>query len=187
MNDKPLSSLKKTIIVSASFGIAFAIVYALILVAFHWYQSRPKPPVPWNKNALVATYDFLDTEGDDNSLVFFYTVENNTDEDYNANKNRPLTIMAKIEDQNLLRQAGGDNEVLKLDYPIFVPSKHKVRTKVHFGYLLEHPVKPRGVNEDRKAFGKSLETYLNAEAPTLQGFVIFDHSNKYEIYLPKGW
>ncbi|MDP2208952.1 MAG: hypothetical protein Q8K98_09300 [Bacteroidota bacterium] len=187
MNDKPTFPWKKTIIVSASFGAVFAIVSALFLVAYLWFESRPKPPIPWNKSALVAAYDFLDTEGDDNSLVFSYTLENNTDADYNATESQSLTIMANIEDQNILRQSAGKNDPIKLDYPIFVPSKHKVRIKVHFGYSLEHPIKPRGVNEDKKVFRKSLESYLNTEAPSLHGFVIFDHSRRFEISLPKGW
>jgi len=37
------------------------------------------PPKPWDKKAITAIYDFVDTEGEKNTIVFYYTLQNNTE------------------------------------------------------------------------------------------------------------
>lgn len=51
-------------------GIDFAFAAAPILGSFVWHKSRPKPPTPWNRKAITATYDLIDT-GDENHIVIF--------------------------------------------------------------------------------------------------------------------
>lgn len=47
-----------------------------------WYSNRPKVPKPWDNRAVVAEYDYITTEGDKNNIEILYTLQNNTDFDY---------------------------------------------------------------------------------------------------------
>jgi len=50
-------------------GLRTAVGLAGITDCFVWYQSRPKPPKPWNRTAINAEYDSVGTEGDKNNIV----------------------------------------------------------------------------------------------------------------------
>ena len=141
-----MSSWKRFILVSSSFGAGFAIIVGGVL----WYQiqrlekelikefkilaisirqekrqselieeairdllkkyekkiknqSQPKYTETWNKSAITASYDYLGTEPNNNIhydyFVFYYTLENNNDVDYNTTDASDIVIMAKLERQ----------------------------------------------------------------------------------------
>ena len=121
---KPVSAWKRLAIVSFFGGAGFAVTLAIILGSFAWYNSRPKPPQPWNTTAVVATYDSMSTIGDDNNIVFYYVLQNTTDHDYKLQSNYGITLYLRLAEEKSLSSFHGKEKIM---YPIFVPSKQSFR------------------------------------------------------------
>ena len=181
-----MGTIKRLIIISVSLGIGFAVTLALIIAGFMWYQSRPKLPKPWNPNAIIATYDYIDVEGQDNNFVFYYTLENKTDIDYKISETSDVVIMGKLEKQKSLTGDSKD-EYLKPDHPILIPAKQRIRFGIHLKYPFEKKMKKGSTKEERKKYPEELEKYISEELSNLDGFVLFDEINRYQIDFPCGW
>ena len=125
---------KRVLAVGIGWGIGTGVTLALTLGLFLRYNSRPKPPKPWNSAAITATYDFVDTEADKNTVVFIYTLENNTDFDYRAEEGQEITMSAKLNRQNSLSPFAMNGDFSKIDYPIVVPAKKRIEFLVHLSY-----------------------------------------------------
>ena len=187
MADKLQPTWKKVIVISVTIGASFAITLALIIGMYVWYESYPKPPTPWNKEAITANYDLVDTEGADNTILFYYTLENKTKYDYTIEKETGLTILARLKEQGSLSGTKGEDKWLHVDYPVFIPSGQRLRFAVHLKYPYEQKEKIKPTKEEHQQYRKGLEEFINKEFTNLDGFVLFDEKNRYEIMLPKGW
>ncbi len=171
-----------------SIGVGAVIAVALIIGGILWYQSRPEPQKPWNTIAVKASFDFLSTEGDKNTLCFYYTLENRTDIDYRLSSTDAESFAAKLERAGSLSVLNEDE--LKIDLPIFIPAKHKVRATVHLSYSCdEHQENylDEQKEPDRARFQAAVGAWVKKKMPNLDGFVLFDKKNRYEIEFPKGW
>lgn len=73
---------KRMLLRVAGFGAGFAAVSALILGFGLWWLHRPAKPKPWNTTAITASFAQLSSEGENYTIVFVYTLQNNTDADY---------------------------------------------------------------------------------------------------------
>jgi hypothetical protein len=89
------------------FGAGFAIVVCAAVGTWIWYDSKPKPPKPWNSSALKATdppffsaFSVVGKTGspDTSSVKFGYTIQNNTDSDYEMEKGDQLKVLVKLGD-----------------------------------------------------------------------------------------
>ena len=178
-----MASWKRLLLISASFGAGLAVLLSLIFWGVLWYQQLPKE---WNKSAIMATYDGLDTEGKEKTFVFYYTLENNTKSDYSFMKGSDVVIMAKLKEQKSL--SGGLDDLLTVDSPIFLPSKQRLRFPIHLKYYYKgKAVKPDADSEGRKKYRKELEAYVKENFTNLDGFVLFDKESRYQIEFPRGW
>lgn len=179
---------KRSLLVGVGWGIGTAVGLAVIVGGFVWYESRPKPPVPpkpWNISAIKAEYDRIDTEGEKRSLVFYYTLENTTDFDFWVDDNHGITMSAILARENNLARFGAEN---KIDFPIFVPAKKRVRFPVHLvRYSCPVVEKENASQEGRKKYREAVEKYVAETLPNLNGFDLLDESNRYEIVFPPGW
>lgn len=181
-----MPNLKRWIITGASFGIGLAVTLLLAVGAYLWYEGRPKPPRPWNTYAISAHYDSVDTEGDENTIVFYYTLQNDLDYDYRILDASNVVLMAKLAKQKSLSGSKND-QYLKCDIPVLIPAKQRVRFPVHLGYPYKKARKTAVSREEREKFRREIESYLNEELTNLDGFVLFDEMNRYQINFPKGW
>ncbi len=147
-----------------------------------WLQSRPKPPKPWDTKSITATFDGVLTEGDQNTWVFYYSLSNNTDRDYRLDATS-AACMSKVRG-NTLSNASPDFETF--NSPIYIPSKHRLRFAVHvkFPYDMKDPIDNEAAHA---AWKKQFLEFVKREAPNLNGWVLFDETNRYEITLPRGW
>ena len=115
---------------SAFFGAGFALILILIIGGYIWYQSIPKPPKPWDNNAIVASYDYVDTTGENNIVVFYYILENKTDYDYSITDKTNIFIYANLEREISLsggKSGGKPDELLNISYPIHIPTAVRLR------------------------------------------------------------
>src|SRR5437016_2221674 len=96
---------KKIVLMAAGFGGGFAVAMAAIVGGWVWYQGRPAKPKPWDAKAIVATFDYPDTESGDpegpngfrpDTIVLYYTLENTTDIDYHMPPQEQLEVDGKL-------------------------------------------------------------------------------------------
>jgi hypothetical protein len=176
---------KKTLLLGFSFGAGLAIFLSIAAGSFLWYESHPKPPEsakPWNSKAVTAEFDFLDIVGDESNIAFYYTLQNNTETDYQLPEDPQ--VMARLKDEKSLTAA---KDMIKKVDSVFIPQKQRARYVIIFNGSYPEKKKADYVNEEKAAFRNRLKQYLNKHADDLDGFVVFDNANRYEIDFPKGW
>jgi hypothetical protein len=187
-----ISTWKKLVVASASFGTSFAIVLVLIVAGVSWYYSRPKP---WHTNGIKASFDRIYTTGSPNHFVFDYTLENLSNRDYDVDTST-LNVFAKLQRQNSLTQTPS-SELTLSPSKLFIPAKQRVRLTVNlisYGYHENNdgvdfmPDEPDNLTSDQlQAFRQKLKTYLTTTLPNLDGYRVFDPIHHYQYDLPKGW
>lgn len=168
-----------------SFGAGVVITAALILGTFFWYESRPKP---WNSTAIAAIYNSIDTEGEKNTFVFYYTLENNTDFDYKISFLSDVVLLAKLKRGDSLSGKIND-KFFQPDYRILLPARQRIRFAIHLGYpyVYDIPRKEDATDEEKEKYRNELKAYASKKFSNLNGFVIFDEKHRYQINFPKGW
>jgi hypothetical protein len=177
---------KKPLLTGLGWGIGTAIGLTAALAVFLWYQNRPEPPKPWNTSSIMATYDYVATEGEENTIVVFYTLENMTDFDYRVQDAHDVTMSAKLEKQDSLSLFGTD-KLSKIDYPVVVPAKKRIMFRVHIAYPYPEKEKPNANKDERKQYKAGLEKYITDEMSNLNGFELLDSTNRYDVIFPCGW
>jgi hypothetical protein len=175
---------KRLVIISASAAAGFALVLAIIVGGLIWYGSRPKPLTAWKTGAIKATFDYVDAEGEKNTIVFYYTLENTTDFDYQLPAKPSTVVMARLEKQKSL---SFDDEYTSFDHLPFLPPKQRIRFGIHVAYPYPERLSPGASHEEGHRFREKLAAYVKTELANLNGFVLFDKENRYQIELPKGW
>jgi hypothetical protein len=175
---------KRILLRSAGFGAGFAVIVCAVIGGAIWYSERPKPPKPWNKQAITAEYDYVFPEGEQNNLVFRYVLQNNTDSDYRVKSNTGIDITGKLKQQNGFSNFDRFESV---EYPVFVPAKSRVRVSINMPYSYPTKEKANATGTETKEFRAAVEKFVTKEMPNLGGFVLFDTLNRYEIDFPNGW
>ena len=182
----------KTIALKSVFGGAgFTLTILLIIGGVIWYQSIPKPPKAWDNNAIIASYDHVDTTGENNIVVFYYILENKTDFDYPIEDKNNFFIYANLERPTSLsggKSGGKPDELLSFNYPVNIPSKHRLFFKITLNYPTEIKSPPFGASkENKEKHRKELEDYVTKEFNNLNGFTLFDYNKRYKIEFKPGW
>ena len=175
----------KPLIVGISWGIGTGIVLALALGVFLWREARPKTPKAWNSSAIAASFDYTDTEGDPNTIVFYYTLENRTDFDYRIESGPDITMNAKLAKEKNIESLSESTG--KIDYPIFVPARKRVRFAVHITYPYPQKMKPDANLEERRKYRDAVAKYVTDDLANLNGFELLDAANRYDIEFEPGW
>jgi len=177
-----LSGWQRVLLKPFGFGAGFALLCAVVVGGLVWYSRRPKPPQAWNTQAITATYDYVTTKGEQNRIVFVYTLQNNTQEDYRIDSESEVDVFHKLVSQNSIYHTV--NKRPEIAFPIFVPAGG--RTTLVIGYESEYSgAKING--DDQKKYRADVQEFVKTKHPNLGGFVLFDQIHRYEIELPKGW
>jgi hypothetical protein len=178
---------KRMFLKAAGFGAGFAILLILIGGGLLWYSNRPKPPKAWDAHAIVAEYDYVTTQGDANNIAVYYTLQNNTDFDYEIPSADQIQLAAKLGRENSLsiEKSGGD--ALAGDFPVFVPAHGRTRFGLHLRYPYGEKYDSAASEDERYDFGTKLAKYMTTELTNLDGFVVLDQTRRYKIELPSGW
>lgn len=184
---------KKYFFIGAGFGTAALIVTAVIMGVWMWFESRPQKQKPWNQNAIIATFEYPGTESGPeekdgfrpDQIVMYYTLENKTDFDYRMPARNQIEFNAKLKRENSL---SANSQLLSLDeQPVFLPANQRVRISVHLRYPVKKDFGPEDTRANRDKRRKAIADYLNEEFTNLDGFVVFDLQNRYQINFPNGW
>lgn len=169
-----------------SIGIGFGAIIAVVAVisTYSWYFSRPKP---WDTKSITCNFDRVMTEGEYDTYVINYTMQNNTKDDYILTDNSDFVLAAKLKKQKSISPDYSDNKIISIDKPVFVPAQQRTHFNVHLNY----PSKLGAINYDdniaRDKYLKAIKSELSKELPNIDGFMIYDKTTKYQIDLPRGW
>jgi hypothetical protein len=176
---------KRLVTISASSGAGFALALALIAGGVSWYSSRP--PKEWNTTALKATFDRIETQGEKNTISFYYVLENETDRDYQVDSNENIVVGVHLLQEKSLSLVS-DQNTLKVDWPLFVPARQRVWFGIHSGLSYDGQAEPSDATPDeRKKYRKAVAEFFTKQAGNVDGFFILDKANRYQINFPKGW
>jgi hypothetical protein len=115
---------KRLAIISFFSGAGFAMTLAVIIGAWAWYSSRPTPQKPWDNKSLTAAFDDIRVEGEQNHLVFYYSVENHTDTDYKLDDASAVEVhttakLTRTNSYSLFRKNPG------IRLPVFIPARKR--------------------------------------------------------------
>lgn len=203
-----MASWKRLALTSASFGAGFAVAMSLIVGSFVWYKSRP--PKPWNSTAIKAQLvdvemDARDPDNAVRNLVFTYVLENTTSFDYRLPEKPSVILMAKLRAEGSLLF---DKDAKLDNHPLFIPAKWRVQYAIRVHCRCK-PIEVQGSgvlyvsydwdDADVKAHIRELvregtlprkdqiAALVSRNFPNLDGFVLFDQINRYEIEFPRGW
>lgn len=181
-----MTTWKRIVLIGFSFGAGLAVVSAVIVGGFLWYNSRPNPPATWNTEPIKASFDRVTTDGSDNHFSFSYVLENTTDYDYELNEFSNHVLMARLKRQKGLSQVG---DAVKVDYPIYIPAKQRLSIHVNLlgPYTYPKRLRRNASREEREKHNQEVAKYVNENMGNLDGFVLFDKEHHYQIDLPKGW
>jgi hypothetical protein len=183
MNDSDsLSGWRRVLLKAFGFGAGFALVGIMAVSAWVWYSDRPKPPQPWNTHAVTATYEFVTTDKEKNHVVFVYTLENKTKEDYRLRDKSEVDIFHRLLSEKSIFRSG---EQPQIHFPLFVPASG--RTTVSIEDHLEYSGPKSSDDDSGKEFRADVQEFVKAKHGNLGGFVLFDQIHRYQIEFPKGW
>ncbi len=176
---------KKILLHSIGIGAGIAVTLSIIIGGWVWYSGRPKPPKPWNRQAITAEYDFVRPEGDKNNLTFHYILQNNTAFDYRVDSDAEIEITGRLKQEKGFSQFA--NHYVTVEYPIFVPAGSRVWLALNIPYPYPVKEKEEPTTDERRQFTTDVAKYVADKMGNLDGFVLFDTSNRYEIDFSNGW
>lgn len=178
---------KRIFLRSAGLGVGFALTLAVILGIVVWYDSRPKPPKPWDNRTIQAVFDRTIPEHAIGKVGLRYSLKNSGNEDFRIENKESIQISIRIGDDDELTPF---NRVVSLETPVFIPAGRK---SMVFLYLqtgetwtnFKHVLPAQATDEDEKEYEKAVLDYLGGTRIT--GFAVFDESHRMEIDFPAGW
>jgi hypothetical protein len=190
---------KRLLVISASAGAGFALVLAILAGGLFWYKSRPKAQSAWNSSAITAkfaTIEFSTNPTDGIGFLFSYDLENNTNRDYRflgraSDEPKGWTrvevvptagavsvfILKKLKSSGSLAQ---DNDI-NWD-SVFLPARKKVRFQIRASYPYDDSFRATERDDRHK-----LAAFVNARLEEVDGFVLFDEKNRYQIDFLSSW
>ncbi len=181
---------KRILLRAAGFGAGAVVATAVVVALFFWYTTRPVKLKPWNRGAITADYYRVSTtDQPDSKLEFEYVLENKTDKDYELQKYLAPKIAARLEDTNSLTGFAEENEIV-LKLPVFIPAHQKTRINISmpsYGFSATTHLTSSSTPDERHKYYAEIAAHVTKQMSNLNGFVLFDESNRYQVELLGGW
>jgi len=136
-------------------GAVGLVLAAVLLLTWPWNQARPRPPEPWDTRAITAGFHnfAFDQFG---SLVFMYTLANNTNFDYSITSESQVQMTRKMADgQTLIPWPG-----FKPEIPFYLPARQKMLFLIHSSLSL--PLKKPAQGETAHVTIEEWKEYLRS-------------------------
>ena len=173
------STWKITALRFAAFGAGFAIMLCIIAGAAIWYSHRPRPEKPWNQSAIKAdvTDTYFTTQSDRLVGDFRYSLQNTTDRDYRLPSD--AKIMVRLAPDKSYR----DVPNMTWEQNLYIPSGQKVNVSI----LLPLMYSDFNFSKQKADDEKQLSAFIDRRLAEIDGFALFDPTNRYKVEFPNGW
>ncbi len=176
--------LKRKMLIAGSAGAGAILMAALVLGVVLWRRSTPKPPPPrpWNTTSLIAQEPpgfGLVAMREKKLISFSFMVENTKSDDYEF---RPLGVklMVKYKDSSLRGPISPPSGTPW--HSAFIPAKQRG----HIAILLSTREAPlKSARESEQEYHERLRGYLQEHFKNVNGFVLYDEINHYQLNLPR--
>jgi hypothetical protein len=179
-NPRQMAEWKKPLFIGLGWGLGTALGLVVLVGGFLWYQSRPRPPKPWNTAALAVKEPPSFHSGDHEHLEFNYSVQNTTNFDYQIVSDEKVKVVARYKDGTLSTPLS--TEVRHLELPVFIPANQKGQLTFSVGLT---GIPERKASESDEQYHEQLRAYCEDHLARVANFVLFDEPNRYEIDLPR--
>lgn len=168
----------KTVLLK-SIGVGFALTVAAIVGIVIWHNGRPKPEKPWNQAAIKATPTGLvyTVKSDRLAGDFRYSLQNTTDKDYRLPSDSRL--MVRLAQDMSYRDAPN----MTWEQNLFIPAGQKVNVSV----MLPIMYSDFNFSKQKADDEKQLSPFVDRRLSEIDGFVLFDSTNRYKVDFPNGW
>jgi hypothetical protein len=179
MTTPPLSTWKTVLLKSIGVGAGFVGMLSVIAGGVVWYSHRPRPEKPWNEFAIKAssTETVFSLESDRAVGDFRYTLQNTTDRDYK------LPADAKVMLRLAQDMSYRDVPDMTWDQNLYIPAGQKVNVSIKLPIMYSDYNFSKAKADDEK----QLAPFLDRRLAEIDGFVLFDRTNRYKVDLPNGW
>jgi len=160
------------------FGMVFAA--ALAVAAWPLYESVLRKGMPWDPNAITATYQStqLRQTGQGDATVFLaYELENNTNADYWLSDSPRYVIMNRLESDGSLNS----QDQPRLSYSTFLPAHQRAQITLQIQRPFIWPA------DDDPDVANRLTEFVAQRLSGVQAFVLFDQPDHFEVDFPSGW
>jgi|SRR6267142_233019 len=173
------SNWRIVILKFVAFGAGFAIMAGAIAAGALWYSRRPRPEKPWNQSAIKAssTQTLFSIQSDRAVGDFRYSLQNTTDRDYKLPAD--TTIMLRLAQDMSYRQVPD----MTWDHNLYIPAGQKVNVSISLPIIYSDYNFSKAKADDEK----QLAPFMNSRLAEIDGFVLFDPTNRYKVDFPNGW
>lgn len=179
MTISSLSDWKAVLLKSVGVGVGFALTLAAIVGIVIWNSGRPKPEKPWNQAAIKATSTGLlySIESDRLAGDFRYSLQNMTGKDYRLPSDSRL--MVRLAQDMSYR----DVPNMTWEQNLFIPAGQKVNVSIRLPIMYsDFNFSQQKANDE-----KQLPPFVDRRLTEIDGFVLFDSTNRYKVDFPNGW
>lgn len=148
----------------------------LLLAAFSRARFFTARANSWNSRAIESTLAGVRVREVDSAhaaVVFSYDLDNRTGTDYRLASGPNVVIMSRLKPNGILTAA----QQVSLDSAAFVPANDRTRISLEMSHPFDWPTQ-RDSSADRQ-----LRQFVAEQVAGLQGFVLFDQANRYQIEL----
>ena len=181
-----METWKRILLRAAGFGGGFAITAAVVIGLLIWCSGRPKKPKPWNKTAVTASFEPVDTEGEQNTFSVAYTLQNNTDTDVQITDKTSVRLAALLTRSKSFSFDQSDG-LLSTEYPIYIPAKSRALFHLHIKYPSDLKDDVNASQDVRHDWETKVCKYMTDQFNNLDGFAMLVDTERYEVDMPNGW
>jgi hypothetical protein len=156
------------------------------------HAARPAYATPpagdWDPAFVHANFDGLIVDSS-NHLIFYYVLENSSNQDYRILDGSGVTVMARLRrPRGALQQLSAAD--VKVFYPILLPTGQRHILQIRDLRRTYAHVKPLKLNPnptDTQVYEAGVAAALRRRWPALDGLVLYDQSTRRQIILPRKW
>lgn len=172
---------KKNSLVFIGF-LSAALTLAGTLAVFRMFPSHSgsQSPKPWNEAPIKATYvgsQLTEADKDHATLSLSYDLDNNAELDYRFEKGSGVVILSRMQSGGSLNQ----QEVMRLGYPAFLPSRQRARISIEITEPFAWPA------SDDPSYVDKLRDFVKQRLAAVGEFVVFDEEHHQQFTLPCAW
>jgi hypothetical protein len=150
----------------------------LILILVRFWRAGPSSAGAnaWNSRAIQSTLAGVrmrELDSTHAAVVFFYDLDNRTDNDYRLSSGPNVLTMSRLQPNGSL---SGD-EPISLDSAAFVPAKNRTRIALEISHAFDWPAQRDAAAE------RQVRQFVADQVAGVEGFVLFDQAARYQIEL----
>lgn len=151
----------------------------LIAASGAWYLFPLHHLPTWNRSAVTATFigaQVQETNLGNATLLLTYSLQNHTDFDFRLADGPGIFLMSRLKPSGTL----SSQQQTHLSYPTFLPARQRARIALELT-----PLSAWRTENDPPFEGKFKELFT--QLTDVQGFVLFDQTNRVEIEFASAW